>query len=919
MSTQLLQTKLYIPPLRPNLVPRPRLLRKLDEGLRLGYRLILISTPPGFGKTALLSEWVHSLRTQRATALQVAWLSLDEGDNDPTRFLAYFVAALQPFAPGRIEESEAYIGAEMPRLRPPQPPIETVLTALINKIAASSAPGEPPSRLQVIVLDDYHLITAQPIHDALTFLLDHLPPQMHLVIATRADPPLPLARLRARGQLLELRAADLRFTFQECASFLGQVMGLNLSAANIAALEARTEGWIAGLQVAALSMREQKDLTGFVNAFTGSHRYILDYLVEEVLHRQPESIQSFLLNTSILDRLSAPLCDAVMGSPMEPMDRLAHLSGKEILEYLERNNLFVVPLDDERRWYRYHRLFADLLRQRLHQEHRDRVSVLHRRASAWFEQNGLPAEAIDHSIAAGDLERAADLIAQNAEATLMRGEVATFLRWTEALPDELVRAHPTLCLFQAWIYILSGQPLEVIEARLQAAESSGATVPGGMTALRALIAAFQGQVARTAELSQRALEQLSEEERFLRGVVTWLLNASRLASDLDADDSQAFAEVLSMSRRAGNVMVAIMVECDRAEWLMRRGQLHRAAMAYTHALDLATDEQGRRLPLAGQALVGLGELAREWNDLDTAARYLQEGIRLSEQWTEVGPLEAYISLARVRQAQGDETGALEAIRKAEELALRFDFTELDDLVVDLFQAWLWIVQGDLAAVRRWAEKRDLYQYIDSPLQERADDPYEHRLRKYELLILARLLIAEGRPGEASKLLKPLVPIAEWRGRPGMLIEIHILQALAAQALGNTQQAMTSLQRALSLAEAEGYTRLFLDEGAPMVQLLRELVKRDATATYAHKLLAALGPEAQEDREQKVAASLVEPLSARELEILRLLRTHLTSTEMAEELCISVNTVRYHIKNIYGKLGVHSRSEAVQRAEALGLL
>jgi len=890
MTALILTTKLHVPPVHPRSVPRPRLLRRLDGSTT--HKLTLLSAPAGFGKTALLSQWVarHSQR--------VAWLALSASDNDPVRFLAYVVTALQGV--------EAEIGESVLRalLSPQPPPLEGALTALINEIAASHAAC-------TLILDDYHVITAQAIHDALAFLLDHMPPTLHLTVATRADPPLPLARLRAQGQLIELRASDLSFTVEEADAFLNQGMGLALTSEQVALLEARTEGWIAGLHMVALSMEGRKDISAFIHAFTGSDRYIMDYLLEEVFQRQREEVRTFLLRTSILERMTGTLCDALIG--------LSEGSSQTILEELERANLFIVPLDNERRWYRYHYLFADLLRARLSQTCPALEPDLHRRASEWFERNGLPTEAIDHSIAAGDLERAADLIAQNAEATLMRGELATFLRWTEALPDELIRAQPTLCLLRAWLDILSGQSLGTVEAWLQSAGTSDVAIAGGVTALHALMAASQGNASRTIELSTRALEQLPENQRFLRGATAWLLHASQLASNVDADDDQGFAEVLAMSRAAGNIAVAIMAECSQAEWLMRRGQLRRAARAYTRALELATDSHGQRLPLAGQALVGLGELAREWNDLSTAARHLQEGIHLSEEWAEVAPFDACISLARVRQAEGDEAGAAESIRKAEELAQRFDITELDDLVLAMFRARLWIAQGNLASAHRWAEKRDLYQYINSPLKEQTDDPYEHRLRKYELLVLARLLIAEGRPGEASKLLKPLVPIAKWRGRPGLLIEIHILQALASQALGDTRQAMTSLRRALALAEPEGYTRLFLDEGTPMIQLLRKLVRHDATATYAHKLLGALGPEAADKRKHDSVGFLTEPLSARELEILRLLRTHLTSTEMADELCISVNTVRYHIKNIYSKLGVHSRSEAAQRARELGLL
>jgi len=888
MTIPLLQTKFYVPPVRSNLVPRRHLIERLDEGLRLRHRLTLVSAPAGFGKTTLLSEWIHHSETRffpknlvSRPSLPVAWLSLDEGDNDPTRFLAYLAAALRMVG---VEVGEdIFAGAGTPAA------MEARLTTLVNHVNTAPAPF-------ILVLDDYHFITTQPVHDALTFFLDHLPGNMHLVIATRADPPLPVARLRGRGQLTELRSTDLRFTHDEAAAFLNQVMGLGLTADNVAVLASRTEGWIAGLQMAALSLREQDDVSRFVAAFTGSNRYILDYLVEEVLQRQPESVQTFLLQTSILDRLTGPLCDAVWDKlPTCPTAD----DGQAMLGMLERANLFIVPLDNERRWYRYHRLFADLLRQRLQQAHPDLVLTLHRRASEWFQQNGLMAEAIDHALAAEDLERAADLVEQNAEATLMRGEAATFLRWVSALPDELVHARPSLCVFYAWMLLMHGQPLKVIESFLHNADQGDEIVAGRVTALRGLMAGFRGQVPRAVELSRRALEQLPQEDQFVRTFATWLLRTLQLVGGEGMVDSQPLDDVLRMSQRAGNVMLSVMVVCNRAELLMRQGQLHEAAATYRKALELATGAQGRRMPIAGQSLIGLGELSRQWGDLDAAVRYLLEGIELTEQWSEVGPLEAYICLARIRQAQGDVDGAWQALEKAQELAVKFDLTDLDDLTVAMFRAWMCVAQGDLGPARRWAEERDLYQYVDSPWQEKARDPYDHRLRKYELLVLARLLIAQGQPAEALKLLGSLVPLAKWRGRPGMLIEIYALQALAYQAQGDLEQAVAALERALSLAEPEGHVRIFADEGEPMARLLQEAARRGIAP-----------PQTQ---------PLPEPLSARELEVLRLLNTHLSSTEIAEQLFISVNTARFHIKNIYGKLGVHSRSEAIQRARELGLL
>ena len=894
MKAPLLTTKLYAPSPRQNLVPRAHLIERLDDGLRLGRKLTLVSAPAGFGKTTLVSAWVRAVRK---LPLRVAWLSLDEGDNDPARFLTYLAAALQTVGV-QVDEDVAAT--------------EAYLTALLNQ-----ANGVDPF---ILVLDDYHFITAQPVHDALTFLLDHLPSTMHLVIATRADPPLPVARLRGRGQLTELRLIDLRFTTDEVSEFLSRVMELKLSSDDVAALAAHTEGWVAGLQMAALSLQGKDDVSQFVAAFKGSNRYILDYLLEEVLRREPERVQAFLLQTSILDRLCAPLCDAILES--EAANQRIDAS-QSTLEYLEHANLFIVPLDDRREWYRYHRLFADLLRQRLHQTYPERVPGLHHRVSEWFERSGLLPEAIDHALAAEDIERAADLIEANAEATLMRGEVSTFLRWIDALPDNLVRARPALSVLYAWMLLWQGQSLKLIESLLCDAEEEDERVSGRATALRGLIAGLRGQTERTVELCSLALEQLPEKDRFVRPLALWLLRAIKLAEGESRTDMQALDDVFRMSQSAGNVMLSVMIACNRAEILMRQGHPYEAAAAYQKAVELATDTQGRRMPIAGQALVGLGELSREWGELDVSERYLVEGIELTEQWTEVGPLEAYIALARVRWAQGNMASAWDALQKAQELAVKYDVTELDDLSVAMFRAWMWISQGDLEPARCWAEERDLFGYIVTPLQEEASDSYDLRMRKYELLVLARLLIAQERSGEALKLLESLVPLAEWRGRPAMLAEIHALRALAHQAQGDLDQAMDALECALSLAEPKGYVGIFTGEGEPMRTLLREAVKRGITPGYANKLLAALGVSEYggvgESRPRSHTQPLPEPLSERELEVLQLLATYLSSTEIAEQLCISANTVRYHIKNIYGKLGVHSRSDAVQRAWELGLL
>jgi LuxR family maltose regulon positive regulatory protein len=896
MDTPLLTTKLYIPAVRPELVSRPRLIERLNE--RLYRKLTLVSAPAGFGKTTLLSEWV------RNCGCPVAWVSLDERDNDLTRYMTYFMAALQTI---EVDMGQGVLSAFQ---APKPPPIESVLTGLLNEIAAVQEPF-------ALVLDDYHVIKAQPIHDALTFLLDHLPPQMHLVIATRVDPPLPIARLRGRGQLTELRATDLRFTLDEVAEFLNQVMGLELSAEDVAALVSRTEGWIAGLQMAAVSMQGREDIASFIRAFTGSSRYILDYLVEEVLQRQTDSVQTFLLQTAILDRLTGPLCDALTGQD----------DGQVTLDSMERSNLFIVPLGEERRWYRYHHLFAELLRQRLHEAYPNQVPILHRRASKWYEQNGLAAAAIDHALSAGDLERAAHLIEQAAEPTLMRSEFATFLSWVEALSDDVIRARPLLCIYHAWALVLSGHPLDAAESRLQDAIEADTenSVAGEVAAFRAWTAALRGDTRHSTELSQRALELLPAESLFLRSIVAGRLGLVYMWSGDIVAAFQAFEEAARIGQKAGNLMVAAIALRRLAQLRVMQGRLSEAKAFCEQALELTVDGRGRRLPIAGLVLIVLGELLREWNDLEAAARHLIEGIELIKQWGEIGAFDGYVALARVKQAQGDVDGAHEEIQKAQQLAIQFDASEVDDVFVALHQARLWVAQGNLKAAIRWTEERGLIlnrvgevEGLDRDVESEEGSRYSPLVHTLEYITLARLCIARDRPGEALEVLASLLQAAETAGWMGYVIEILALQALALQGQGDILPAVTALERALSLAEPEGYVRIFVDEGEPMAELLRHAASRGIAPIYVAKLLAAFEVEGLAVSPSNLQP-LIEPLSERELEVLQFLTTHLSSTEIADELVISVHTVRSHIKSIYSKLNVHSRMDAVQRAKELELL
>jgi LuxR family maltose regulon positive regulatory protein len=928
----LLKTKLYIPPTRRELVSRSRLIKRLRAGLDL--TLTLISAPAGFGKTTLLSECAAHCRPA------VSWLSLDERDNDPTRFWTYVIAALRT----RYDDVGTTVleALQMPHARPN----ETLLGQLTNQIA------EFPDPL-ALMLDDLHIITNPQIHAQLIFLVEHSPAQMHLVVSSRADPPWPLARWRARGQIVELRADDLRFTAAETATFLNDGMGLDLSPGDVAALGSRTEGWIAGLQLAALSM-QGRDTRSFVRAFSGSHRFILDYLVEEVLDRQPPDIQEFLLQTSILERLTASLCNAVRFGRTETPSTSKGEDSQAILERLEQANLFLVPLDDERRWYRYHRLFADLLRSRLERDHRKRVRTLHLRASAWCEQQGLISEAVGHALAAGDVERVERMAKQNALAMMDHGELATLVGLLDALPDEVVSSRPWLCIAHAWALVFAGL-LDAVELRLKSAETAldtvgdarraegpvlpvlsgvegstaegpvlsgvegstaeGRHIAGHIAAIRAYVAVLRGDMPCAAELTREAFEQLPEEDLAVRSLYAGLLGSVlRWSGDLVAA-AQGLDRAIAITQAAGDSHTAIEALLSLAAVQLAQGQLHKTVATCQDAL-LLSDEHakrgGHRLPIAASGYNLMSQVLREWNDLDGALRHAREGIELCEQWGwPEGLALGYRRLAKALQAIGDADGAREAIQKARQAAS--DLSPWFGALMAAHQARLWLAQRNLTPASHWAQESGLS--ADDELNYQYMDGYS---------VLARVLIAQGRLGEASRLLARLVEMTEAAGAMNHVIEMLVLQALALQAQDKDGQALAALERALTLAEPEGYVRTFVDEGALMGRLLRRAVRQGIAVGYASKLLAALEDEATRGVRllavsEGASPPLLEPPSPRETEVLRLLATHLSHAEMAEELVVSVSTVRSHVKSIYSKLDAHSRMEAVQRARQLGLL
>lgn len=923
----LLKTKLHIPSPRPGLVSRSYLIERLNGGLE--HKLILISAPAGFGKTTLLSEWVSECN------LPTAWLSLDESDNDLVRFLAYFVAALQSVDPDIGVGISSQLGSPKP------PPTAEILTTLINEINALqdlSPEGAQKTvttrRNLVIILDDYHFISAGAIHEALTFLLDNLPDNAVLVIATRADPPLPVARLRGRGMLTELRQDDLRFKREDVTRFYSQSMGLELSQADINILTWRTDGWIAGLQMAGVSMLGRDDVTDFIQSFSGSDRYILDYLVEEVLQRQPEALQNFLLATSILGRMCGPLCDAVLGETPWEVDKAyrdlgeswrAELgSSQHILEHLERANLFLAPLDNERNWYRYHHLFADLLRQRLQGSYPNLAPDLHRRASVWYERNGLMREAIDHALSAGDTGRAASLIETAAETTMLRSEVATLHSWMDSLPAEALDAHPVLHVYHAMAMIFSGHPLEVAESLLSEAEQSASAgeIKGELCAVRGLIAAYQGDNERSTDLANLALESLSGENLFFRSLVAGFLSLTYFHEGNIELATNSLNESIRIGRQTGNITTVVMATTHLAELAILQGKMHEAHSFSEQALQAATDAEGLRQPIAGMALINMGRLAYERNDLANAERLLLEGIDLIKKWGVIAAINGYIFLARLRQCQGEPESARATIRSARQLAEKFDAMQVDDMYVALVEASIAIAQGDIDAATRWAEARGL-----------SSDIHVARLGDViEYTTMVQLRLAQDRPDEAMTMIEQLLPICESAGWMGLTVKFLILQALAFQALGQIDQAVRPLGRALAIAEPEGIARLFLDEGPAVVQLLYEATRRGFSAVYAGKLLSAFDLEAEDRKlateKQRVAVSaaarginepIIEPLSERETEVLALIAGGLSNREIAQKLYLSISTVKVHTYNIYGKLGVHSRTQAVAKARALGIL
>jgi LuxR family maltose regulon positive regulatory protein len=885
MAGPLLETKLYVPARRVGLVPRPRLSERLHRGL--GARLMLVSAPAGFGKTTLLADWL----AERATA----WLSLDQSDNDPATFWTYVVASLRTATPGIGTDTLALLEEAHPA------PVRLLLTTLINELRTGDTD-------LFLVLDDYHVIDSREVQEGVGFLLEHLPPRLHLVIVGRADPALPLANLRVRGELVEVRAADLRFTTDEAAAYLNDAMGLELTSEDVEALEARTEGWIAALQLAALSMEGRADASGFIAGFAGDDRYVVDYLVEEVLRRQPERVHDFLMQTSILDRMNGPLCDALTGQS----------GGRAMLEDLDKRNLFLVPLDERRQWYRYHHLFADVLRARLLDEQPERVAELHRVASHWHESNGDRSEAIRHAMAGRDFSGAADLVELELPTLRRERREATLRAWLEMLPSEVLRVRPVLCIGLGGARMSTGTLEGVEPLLLDAQRWLDDPAPTGMRVVdhdefrrlpadvafhRAGLALMRGDADGTVVQARKALDVALDDDHLSRGAASALLGlAAWGAGDLETAYT-SYAESVARFERIGHIADVLGCSITLADLQLTRGRLRDAMATFDHALRLAAGQDGAVLRGTADMLVGRSALRYEVDDVAGARQELARALELGEH--NGLPQNAYrrrLAMARLASAEGDLDAAADLLDEADRVYVG-DFSP-DVRPVPAVRVRTWLAQGRVADALRWVDQQGLT----------ADDDLSY-LHEFEHLTLARVLMADGRLDPALELLERLADAAEEGERAGTLIEIRVAQALAHQMRDDLPAAVGSLEGALNLAEPEGYVRTFVDEGPPMAALLRATADRGIAQRYAARLLAAFPSTPR----PAGAAGLVEPLSDRERDVLRLLETDLSGPEIARELVVSLNTVRSHTKSIYAKLGVNTRRTAVRRAQELGLL
>jgi LuxR family transcriptional regulator, maltose regulon positive regulatory protein len=926
----LIRTKLRVPFIRPEQVSRPRLQERIAQGLR--GPLTLVNAPAGFGKTTLVASCIANC------GMPAAWLSLDKDDNQAERFLKYLVSALQEINPSIGSKADQFLAAAQ------NSSPDTLLTSLINDLEAAAVE-------MVMVLEDYQFINSKEVHQAVTFLLEHCPKTLHLVIVTRSDPALPLIRWRARGQTLELRAADLRFNEHEAEQFLNEVMALELDDRTVAALAERTEGWIAGLQMAALSMRDRQDVIGFIEGFSGTNRYILDYLLEEVLDSQPPEIQRFLLYTSILERLSAPLCDAVLSDDAgvvgekDDRSRLESLfagSSSSFLEHLERANLFLVPLDDARTWYRYHQLFADLLRTQLKKSIGEHGVVrLHLQAAEWYEKNGSILDAIHHASVASDYERIERLIEQNFIDMLNKGEMSGVRYWMGKLSKDLVTRRPWLSLYEAFSRSWFGQ-LEEASLMLKEADKriqSEVTAPdwqamvGYHAYIQSRITAMQGDTRQAIQYCLTARENIPASNLGMQIEVGITLGYEYfLVGDL-INAQQVLHEMLRLCNtvRAINNPVAASAILARARIL--QGRLQEAYDLFHSAEQLIRYAGGQHLGATALVEVGAAALLYEWNRLEAAVTRLKKGLDCLPWWGKADDLcLAYTTQSRIHLALGNQGEAESAAEKADQLAHTCSLFSEARSAVETTRVKLWLVQGNWLEIDRWATG------VENRLASSSPDRFEEELIQ---ITLARVFIVQNQPDKAIRLLSRLEEFARSDGRHGRLIEILILQALAIQAAGDTIQAKKVIAESLCLAEPGGFVRVFLDEGRPVQLLLTQWLSHERThgsrstasplRQFACQILSQFDTSTTEallEQENVRLAgylqpshgqAVIEPLSPRELEVLRLMALGRTNHQISRQLIVARGTVKAHTASIYRKLDVSNRTEAVARARQLGLL
>jgi LuxR family maltose regulon positive regulatory protein len=899
MSGDLLLTKLTIPPSRPSLVARPHLIERLNQGVLSGSKLTLVSAPAGFGKTTLVAEWLfQSMINNSSLAIEgSSWLSLDKYDDDPNRFWQYLLAALESAIPGIGASTQPLL------LTTPLPPPPVLLTGLLNNLADLSQPI-------VLVIDDYHVIASQPIHEGLDFLLEHAPPQLHLVLMTRADPPLALPRLRARHLLNEIRVADLRFKVAETAVFLREVMDIPLSAGDVAALEARTEGWITGLQLAAISLQGRADTDAFIKSFTGSHHYILEYLAEEVLRQQPAQLQEFLLQTSILAQLCGPLCDAVTGRD----------DSQNVLAELYRQNLFITPLDEGRRWYRYHQLLAALLDNRLRQiVAPEEIRALHHRASLWCEENGEWETAVSHAIQAALWERAANLIAKAYHSLFTQGRIATWQRWLDQIPAPLVQNRLELRIRQGWATFLNGQ-VNQAEATLQEARATLLSLPssrenralrGELATYLATIAFFHEQAEVIIQTAEEALAFLPPEDLTSRIRATIALG---LGVNLAGDTHQAmrrYQEAAKLAGAANHVFLLAHALETVADGHFQMGQLRAAAATCQEIIDLGTQDRSGPLPFAGNGHLKLAAVQTEWRELASAKDHLEKGLALSQQGgIGYNLFEAEFIQVRLCRALGDEPGAMAALRRAEAI---FGENQSRIMAIQLAtcQVQYWLSKGDVATAAHWAERHpltgEMIRLEELPLIG----------QEVQQVLLARVRLAQGRPDDVLAIYDQIHDQAQAVGRMAGVIEMSLLRILALQEKGETDAALDTLRRILILTRPEGHVQVFVESGKVILDLLRQL-PADEQNEYVTKLISSY-PDPELLTLSPSPSTLVEPLSPRELEVLRLIAAGLSNKQIAAELTVTLNTVKKHTSHVYGKLAVSGRTQAIGRARELRLI